>query len=395
MPRTPAIITGMMIGYNRIGSSTSRDRARTSIAANSVPTAQKPTVPAAQQRDQQQRAARTAAPGTAARPAAPAAARRGRAAPACPAACRRRAPRAAPARAAARAASRRSARARTCGRAPACRRTRSRSTGCRRRHPRPARPSLTKANAKTSTHDTAKNSVVVRISQLFDLDRDVLAQHEPRGAEEHVSCAPDERAVARAQARARRLRRTTQAAVAHQRDARDQAVGEIEIVRREQDDRAAGGEPRSRSATTPTARSSRPVNGSSNSTSRGPCSSARSSASRWRMPRENPPTASSPRSARPARVERRVDQRARVEAVELGEERQVLPRRQLGIQVQLVREQADAGAAARRRARRAGLVADSGPRRSTARPASRACRSASTCRRRSARAGRRCRRRAR
>src|SRR5258707_12036388 len=45
VPRTPPIITGMMIGYNRMGSSTSRDRARTSMAANSVPTAQKPTVP--------------------------------------------------------------------------------------------------------------------------------------------------------------------------------------------------------------------------------------------------------------------------------------------------------------------------------------------------------------
>src|SRR4051794_21519567 len=47
VPRTPAIITGMMIGYNRIGSSTSRERARTSIAANSVPTAQNPSVPPA------------------------------------------------------------------------------------------------------------------------------------------------------------------------------------------------------------------------------------------------------------------------------------------------------------------------------------------------------------
>ena len=37
----------MTIGYNRIGSSTSRDRARTSIAANSVPTAQNPIVPPA------------------------------------------------------------------------------------------------------------------------------------------------------------------------------------------------------------------------------------------------------------------------------------------------------------------------------------------------------------
>jgi len=37
----------MTMGYNRMGSSTSRDRARTSMAANSVPTAQKPIVPPA------------------------------------------------------------------------------------------------------------------------------------------------------------------------------------------------------------------------------------------------------------------------------------------------------------------------------------------------------------
>ena len=47
MPRTPAMITGIVIGYSRIGSSTSRLRARTSIAANSVPTAANPSVPAA------------------------------------------------------------------------------------------------------------------------------------------------------------------------------------------------------------------------------------------------------------------------------------------------------------------------------------------------------------
>ena len=34
------------MGYNMIGSSTSRLRARTSIAANSVPTAQNPRLPA-------------------------------------------------------------------------------------------------------------------------------------------------------------------------------------------------------------------------------------------------------------------------------------------------------------------------------------------------------------
>ena len=38
------MITGTTTGYNSTGSSTSRLRARTSIAANSVPTAAKPTV---------------------------------------------------------------------------------------------------------------------------------------------------------------------------------------------------------------------------------------------------------------------------------------------------------------------------------------------------------------
>ena len=45
MPRTPAMMTGIVIGYNSTGSSTSRLRARTSIAANSVPTDANPMVP--------------------------------------------------------------------------------------------------------------------------------------------------------------------------------------------------------------------------------------------------------------------------------------------------------------------------------------------------------------
>src|SRR5436189_6418798 len=43
--RTPAMITGTVIGYNSTGSRTSRLRARTSIAENSVPTAANPIVP--------------------------------------------------------------------------------------------------------------------------------------------------------------------------------------------------------------------------------------------------------------------------------------------------------------------------------------------------------------
>jgi len=58
---------------------------------------------------------------------------------------------------------------------------------------------------------------------------------------------------------------------------------------------------RSRPATTLTAASSRPVNGSSKSTRRGWCTRARSRASRCRIPREKPWTSSSARSVRPAR----------------------------------------------------------------------------------------------
>ena len=61
VPRTPAMMTGMVIGYNRIGSITSRVRARISIAANSVPTAAKPIVPessAGKQQRTRRRAAR-------------------------------------------------------------------------------------------------------------------------------------------------------------------------------------------------------------------------------------------------------------------------------------------------------------------------------------------------
>src|SRR5688572_31868356 len=44
-PYTTLFRSGMVMGYNRIGSSTSRLRARASIAANSVPTQENPTVP--------------------------------------------------------------------------------------------------------------------------------------------------------------------------------------------------------------------------------------------------------------------------------------------------------------------------------------------------------------
>ena len=134
VPRTPAIMTGIVIGYNRTGSSTSRLRARTSMAANSVPTAAKPSVPQAsraasssglvedrrpeEQGDQRHQQSSTSASSSQdAR-----------------AACRRRWPgRSAGASISARSVSP-CARARTCGPAPACRRTQSQSTGCRPPH---------------------------------------------------------------------------------------------------------------------------------------------------------------------------------------------------------------------------------------------------------------------
>ena len=49
------MMTGTVIGYSSTGSSTSRLRVRTSIAANSVPTAANPIVPGDEQADEQQR----------------------------------------------------------------------------------------------------------------------------------------------------------------------------------------------------------------------------------------------------------------------------------------------------------------------------------------------------
>ena len=166
MPRTPAMITGIVIGYSSTGSSTSRLRARTSIAAKSVPTAAKPDRAGREQAEQSGPGARRAAPGTSARRAARRSARRPPAASGRPTACRRRAPAGRSAPSSARAASRSAARARTCARAPAC----PENAIAIHRMPAAASstglPSRTKPNANTSTQDTAKNSVVYRISRL-------------------------------------------------------------------------------------------------------------------------------------------------------------------------------------------------------------------------------------
>ena len=95
--------------------------------------------------------------------------------------------------------------------------------------------------------------------------------------------------------------------------------------------------------------SSRPVNGSSSSTRRGSWISARSSATRCRMPREKLATGSSARSAETRARERRSAAACACGcAVEAGEEREVLARGQLGIEKEVVAEDADA--AAQRRA---------------------------------------------
>ena len=70
-------------------------------------------------------------------------------------------------------------------------RTRSRSTGCRPPRPRAARPSFTNANEKTSTHDDREEQRRVEDLAALHLDREVLPQHEQRGAQEHRHAAPD------------------------------------------------------------------------------------------------------------------------------------------------------------------------------------------------------------
>ena len=109
-------------------------------------------------------------------------------------------------------------------------------------------PSFTNANEKTSTHDDREEQRRRQDLAALHLDRDVLPQHEERGPQEHASrsvaadAAPRyARPIALTQPARRRLV-GEQPAVAHDRHARDQAVGQIEIVRREDDDGAVGGE---------------------------------------------------------------------------------------------------------------------------------------------------------
>src|SRR5712691_13487497 len=107
-----------------------------------------------------------------------------------------------------------------------------------------ARPSFTNANAKTSTHDAAKNSVVVRISQLLasiaksfrSTSQAVLRNVILCSRAANASCGADERAVARPETRRGRFI-GQQTAVANQRHARHEPVGQIEVVRGEHHNR--------------------------------------------------------------------------------------------------------------------------------------------------------------
>jgi hypothetical protein len=136
---------------------------------------------------------------------------------------------------------------------------------------------------------------------------------------------------------------------------------------------------------------SRPVNGSSSSSSRGRAQRALER-ERWRIPREKP--APGRRHARRARALERpgAPRRGVGEPVQAREEHQVLARRQLGIEVEVVPQHAEtrarsAGAAASRRVRAVGHLPSTAPAACPGWPA------AWTCRRRSAPAGRRSRRR--
>src|SRR6266852_6184322 len=100
-----------------------------------------------------------------------------------------------------------------------------------------ARPSSTNANEKINTHDTAKNNVVDRISRLltsmaksfFSTSNAIFRNMVPR------TLPADHCAITASQSRRGRFVRD-QPAVADDRDARHESVGQIEIVRREDDD---------------------------------------------------------------------------------------------------------------------------------------------------------------
>src|SRR5690349_9070896 len=99
-------------------------------------------------------------------------------------------------------------------------------------------PFFTKANAKISTHEIAKNSVVVSTSRLLTSIAKSL-RSTSHAVRRNTSGGSDQGPVARAQPARRRLV-GEQPAAADQHHAVDEAVRQIEIVCREHDDGAAG-----------------------------------------------------------------------------------------------------------------------------------------------------------
>src|ERR1700687_5939917 len=104
-----------------------------------------------------------------------------------------------------------------------------------------ARPSSTNANEKINTHDTAKNTVVDRISRLltsmaksfFSTSNAIFRNMVPG------TLPADHCSIPASQSRRGRFVRD-QPAVADDRDARDESVSQIEVVRREDDDGSFG-----------------------------------------------------------------------------------------------------------------------------------------------------------
>ena len=267
--------------------------------------------------------------------------------------------RAAPAPAAARAASRTAARARTSAPAPACRRTsmaihripapplrapalraraqrrrparttRRRTASCRRSRgcgPRPSGPCGGSARPRARTAP----GVIGRSTRLV---RRRAGAQAVATAFDHAPVAQEHRLI-------------------------EQPVGQVEVVRGQDDDaRRRSRSARSRATSAAADASSRPVNGSSSSDQ--PRLVNQRALERDALPHaraKSSTTGSSARASRPGRRSAPSATRAGGvgDAVEPGEERQVLARGQLGIEEEIVAEHADARpqlAAARRRLR--------------------------------------------
>src|ERR1700687_5218031 len=106
-----------------------------------------------------------------------------------------------------------------------------------------ARPSSTNANEKINTHDTAKNNVVDRISRLrTSMAKSFFSTSNAIFRNMLLRTLPaDHRSIPASQSRRGRFIRD-QPAVADDRDPRHESVGQIEVVRRQDDDGSFGRE---------------------------------------------------------------------------------------------------------------------------------------------------------